>query len=119
MTAEAGAEASGCPGTVNAIKGPLNRAEQEGALGRRPVAEEVSPQAGDNSVCTVLASLARAMLRPGWGGGGQLSRAFHICPRLRDSSQMSQQGGKLKAGVGQNELRSWIKFRVCVHACCG
>lgn len=42
--AEAGAEASGCPGTGSAAKAPLNRAEQEGALGRRPGAEEVSPR---------------------------------------------------------------------------
>lgn len=44
MPAEAGAEASGCPGTASAVKAPLNRAEQEGALGRRPGAEEVSPR---------------------------------------------------------------------------
>lgn len=37
------AEASGCPGTAEAVKAPLNRAELEGALGRRPGAEEVSP----------------------------------------------------------------------------
>lgn len=36
VPAEAGAEASGSPGTANAVKAPLNRAEQEGALGRRP-----------------------------------------------------------------------------------
>lgn len=44
VPAEAGTEASGCPGTANAVKAPLNRAEQEGALGRRPGAEEVSPR---------------------------------------------------------------------------
>lgn len=27
---------------------------------------------------------------------------------------MSLQGGKLEARVGQNELRSWMKFHVCV-----
>lgn len=69
MPAEAGAEASGCPGTANAVKAPLNRAEQEGALGRRPVAVEVSPQASDDSIHTVLTSLAlsAALTWQGWG----------------------------------------------------
>lgn len=69
MTAEAGAEAPGCPGIANAMKAPLNRAEQEGALGRRPVAKEVSPQAGDDSVHAVLTSLAPsdALTWQGWG----------------------------------------------------
>lgn len=58
MTAEAGAEASGCPGTARAVEAPLNRAEQEGALGRRPAAKEVSPRAGDGSVHIALAPLA-------------------------------------------------------------
>lgn len=69
MTAEAGAEAPGCPGTANAIKAPLNHAEQEGALGRRPVAVEVSPQADDDNVHTVLVSLALSDA-PTWQGWG-------------------------------------------------
>lgn len=69
MAAEAGTEASSCPGTANTLKAPLNRAEQEGALGRRPVAEEVSPQAGDDSVHTVLVSLALSNA-PTWQAWG-------------------------------------------------
>lgn len=93
MTAEAGAEASGCPGTANAIKAPLNRAEQEGALGRRPAAVEVSPQAGDDSVRAVLASLAPSDA-PTWQGWGR-------APLESLSDLLEMKGFILKVTAGQ------------------
>lgn len=89
VPAEAGAEASGCPGTADAAKAPLNRAEQEGALGRRPGAEEGSPR--------------------------QCPHCPHI-PRSEPCSDLAGSGGHLESLWCSHEMRRIHPERHCREA---